>query len=333
MVQSGLISIIVPVYNVEKYLEKCIDSILAQTYSNMEILLIDDGSTDASGIICDNYAIKDNRIKVIHRENKGVAYTRNEGLDLANGEYITFVDSDDYVNPRMYELMIQSLKKNNAQIVTCDYKRVQQDENIVSANLPHENAAEEVLQTKNDKLEYIYLKHYGEATLLWNKIYRSELWKDIRCPIGKVYEDETLTFRVLYYADKIVCIHADLYYHVKRKDDTSITDKGFSLRRLTRLDALEYRMDFFAEKQEWRFLAEALFAYKTDFLVIMEHIMKSSEYTIDILKPYFVNYRRYCRKYLGRIEVSFKNKLQYIFFAVSPELYYSRFERNGGLKK
>lgn len=332
MDEKGVVSVIVPIYNAEKYLSKCIESILTQTYKKLEILLIDDGSSDKSGEICDRYAAADSRIKVVHRENKGVAYTRNEGLDMASGEYITFVDSDDYIHPCMYECMLKSMHKHNAQIVTCGYKRVQEDEKVSLDKLPEE-VLEEVIQSSQDKINYVYLKHYGDATLLWNKICRSELWKDIRCPVGKVYEDETLTFRALYNAEKIVCVHEDLYYHVKRKDDTSITDKGFSLQRLTRLDALEYRMEFYAQKQEWRYLAEALFAYKTDFLVIMGHIMKNNEYSFDILKPYFAKYRNYCRKYLVCIETPLKNKFQYIFFAVAPKMYYNRFQRNGGFNR
>src|SRR5699024_4494271 len=127
---SDLISVIVPVYNVEKYVRRCIDSICGQTYSNLEIILIDDGSTDSSGKICDEMAAKDGRISVIHQENKGLSQARNAGLDQAKGEYIAFVDSDDYLSLNMYECLLKSLKENNADVVRCAIKNVYEGENI-----------------------------------------------------------------------------------------------------------------------------------------------------------------------------------------------------------
>ena len=116
-----LISIIVPVYNVEKYLSKCIDSIINQTYKNIEIILIDDGSTDSSGAICDKYALVDSRIHVLHIENSGVSNARNVGLNHATGDYIGFVDSDDYIEPNMYELLLEELIADDVDVVQCNH--------------------------------------------------------------------------------------------------------------------------------------------------------------------------------------------------------------------
>ena len=121
MEKQPLISVIVPVYNVENYLPRCLDSIINQTYTNLEILLVDDGATDNSGKLCDEYAQKDNRIRVFHKENGGVSSARNMGLDNATGEYIAFVDSDDYIDKCMYEIMLNSSVQNNADIVVCGY--------------------------------------------------------------------------------------------------------------------------------------------------------------------------------------------------------------------
>ena len=121
---EDLISVIVPIYNVEKYINRCIDSIIEQTYTNLEIILVDDGSTDNSGSICDEYAKKDNRIKVIHKENGGVSSARNVGLDTAIGQYITFVDSDDYIEKKYCEILLKTLKKQKADCVACGYNRI-----------------------------------------------------------------------------------------------------------------------------------------------------------------------------------------------------------------
>lgn len=321
------ISVIVAVYNVEKYLSKCIESILNQTYKNLEIILIDDGSSDKSGDICDSYAKQDSRIKVIHRENKGIAYTRNEGLDTAKGDYITFVDSDDYIHPQMYELMMRKLREQNADVVACDYLELPENENPSICKLDMNSIHTNTIETMQEKKKYIYLDKYVDSTLVWNKIIKRELWDGIRCSKNGIYEDETISFRVLYYAKKIIYLNEKLYYYVRRKSSSSITTVAFSEKRLLRLDALEVRVDFYIEKREWEYLSEAFFVYKTDFLVIMEHIEKSSDYTIAILKPYLKKYRQYCRKYLWKMKMPAKKKIQYIYFAIAPESYYRRYRK------
>ena len=127
-----MISVIVPVYNVEKYLRQCLDSVLAQTYRELEIILVDDGSTDGSGAICDEYATRDSRIKVVHQQNGGLSSARNAGLDLATGEYVAFVDSDDYIHETMLELLYQALVENNADTVICNFERVDEKGDVIS---------------------------------------------------------------------------------------------------------------------------------------------------------------------------------------------------------
>ena len=322
------ISVIVAVFNVEKYLKKCVESILNQTYQNLEVILINDGSTDQSGDICNEYAQKDNRVKVISRENRGIAFTRNEGLDTATGDYITFVDSDDYIHPQMYELMMKKLRDNHADVVACDYLEIPENEAVSMGQLDVDKIDIDIIQTKQEKKKYIYLDKYVDALLVWNKIIKKELWDGIRCPKDKIYEDETITFRTLYYAQKIVYLNEKLYYYVRRYSKNSITTTGFSEKRLFRLDALEVRLKFYIEKKEWEFLTEAFFVYKTDFLVIMEHIEKSSDYAMAMLDPYMEKYRKYCRKYLWKMQMPAKKKGQYIFFAVAPVAYYKRYQKN-----
>lgn len=318
------ISVIVAIYNVERYLSKCIESILSQTYENLDIILINDGSTDKSGEICDKYAAKDSRIRVIHRENKGVAYTRNQGISVAKGEYLTFVDSDDYIHPQMYEILMEYLHKHQAEVAACDYEKVTDTQKVNIINKTDKKFVTNIIESRQDKKRYMYLEQYGNALLVWNKIFKKELWNGIQCPEGKVYEDETVTFKILHRANKIVNIREELYYHVKRAN--SITAISFSPKRLQRLDALETRIIYYIENNDWEFLSEAFFVYKTDLLVVMKRIMENSEYTMHMLKPYMKKYRWYCRKYLGKMKMPAKKKLQYIFFSMFPMIYFKRYK-------
>ena len=196
--------------------------------------------------------------------------------------------------------------------------------NIINTNKLNTN----IIESKQDKKKYIYLEKYVDALLVWNKIFKRELWNGIEFPEGKIYEDEAVTFKVLHKAKKILMVKEQLYYYVKRSDNSSVTTISFSPKRLLRLDALETRLVYYIENKEWEFLSEAFFVYKTDFLVIMEHILNSSEYKMDMLKPYMKKYCSYCMKYLAKMQMPVKKKLQYIFFAVLPMTYYKRYKRN-----
>ena len=175
------ISVIVPVYNVEKYLEKCIDSILSQTFKNFEIILVDDGSTDSCGIICDEYERLDNRVKVIHKINGGLSSARNSGLEIASGEYVAFVDSDDWIDKNMYQELYNEAKKNNADIVQCKFIKAK-DENVSIYN----NEFNEVEVIGNlDALCNLYNERCIETVVTWNKLYKRYLFNDIVFPQWK----------------------------------------------------------------------------------------------------------------------------------------------------
>lgn len=179
------ISIIVPVYKVEKYLRKCVDSILAQTFTDFEVILVDDGSPDNSGKICDEYAEKDNRVRVIHKENGGLSSARNAGIDVARGKYLGFVDSDDYIDEDMYEILYENLKIHDADISSVElipfygdrYKKANKEKKVIILN--KKEAIKSVLEGT---------QFYAYA---WNKLYRKELFKDNRYLDGKTFEEIT----------------------------------------------------------------------------------------------------------------------------------------------
>lgn len=210
--EKDLISVIVPVYKVEKYLEKCIESIIKQTYTNLQIILVDDGSPDNCGKICDEYAKKDSRIEVIHKINGGLSDARNVGINRANGRYIGFVDSDDYIKEDMYEKLINLIKEYDADISICNlYDVIDGNECIRNK----ENGIREY--SRIDILKEILLDKNIQS-YAWNKLYKKELFDEIKYPIGKKYEDIGTTFYLFEKCNKIVVTSEPEYYYLKRAD-------------------------------------------------------------------------------------------------------------------
>ncbi|CUP97411.1 glycosyltransferase family 2 protein [Clostridium baratii] len=233
-----MISVIIPVYNVEKYLEKCINSVLNQTYKDLEIILVDDGSTDNSGKICDKYKLLDSRIKVIHKENGGLSDARNHGLDIASGEYIAFLDSDDWIDKNLYYILYKLSKDHNTDITVCNFKKVYTEDeklNLKSNNL--------ITYTSLEALEALYNKNYIQMIVAWNKLYKRSLFKENKYPCGKIHEDEFLTPVLLNESKKIVYIDTELIYYRQRSE--SIMNSSFNVKRLDLLDALEFRINYY----------------------------------------------------------------------------------------
>lgn len=215
-IMNKLVSIIIPVYNVEKYLSECLDSVIAQIYDNLEILLIDDGSTDNSGKICDKYAQKDSRIKVIHKENGGVSSARNLGLDIAQGEYIAFIDSDDFVDRAYIEKMYNKLETTEADLVFCKYANyIDEKIECVKENLPENLIIDKA--TGQDGRDFILrpftLKNYLFFSI-WRVLYKSSLIKNIRFQIDiKVGEDLLFLLQAVIDARKISFFYGELYFY------------------------------------------------------------------------------------------------------------------------
>ncbi|WP_010632945.1 glycosyltransferase family 2 protein, partial [Sporolactobacillus vineae] len=208
-----LITIIVPVYNVAKYLSKCIRSIINQSYPNLEIILIDDGSTDNSGRLCDQFAKLDKRIRVIHKKNGGLSDARNAGIDLAKGELIAFVDSDDYIHRDMYLRMYEVMLKYHCDIVEVDFQEV--NEKVDPNNIPEEYAIK-VFDRKCAIINTI-VDHYCR-NYVWNKLYRKDLWVNIRFPKGRAFEDVYTTHRVINKVTSLVKLEIPLYYYFQRNN-------------------------------------------------------------------------------------------------------------------
>lgn len=238
---SRLISIIVPVYKVADLLPRCVDSVLAQTYSDWELILVDDGSPDNSGDICEDYAKRDSRIHVIHKPNGGLSDARNAGIPTAKGRYLTFLDSDDWINERYLENLLQILDESDADVSACNFLRT------ATESLPERTEEPKTFSfTSRQALDHII--HFGafheQMVVAWGKLYKAELFEGIRYPVGRIHEDEFTTYKLLDKAGKIAFTTEPLLYYWQRAD--SIMGEGFKLKnKLDYLDALKERAAYF----------------------------------------------------------------------------------------
>ena len=210
-----MISVIVPVYNVEAYIRQCIDSLISQTFRDLEILLVDDGSTDGCGGICDKYAADDSRVRVIHKLNGGISSARNAGLDAATGEYIGFVDSDDWIEPRMFEVLHDNIVSAAADISVCAFWH-----EYTSKTMPDCGIGESVL--RGDKMSQIRLSR-GFGNTVWNKLFRRRCWEKIRFPLSRNYEDVATVYKIFMQSGTIVGSSERLYHYRRRAGSITTT--------------------------------------------------------------------------------------------------------------
>lgn len=234
------ISIIVPVYNVEEYIHRCIKSILTQTISDFELILVDDGSMDNSGKICDLYSEKENRIKVIHKKNGGLSDARNAGLDIAQGDFIGFVDSDDYIEPDMYEKLLLACEANNSKMAMCGrYNAFDQIVQIVFSFEGHK------IWESKEAIEHLLTWDNIDSSAC-DKLFSKDLFSEVRFPVGKYNEDVFIMIEIIHHSGKIVHIGEAKYYYFKRSN--SITNEKFSEKKLDLLDANQRVIEFVKDK-------------------------------------------------------------------------------------
>ena len=276
------ISVVIPVYNVEKYLSECLDSVINQTYKKLQIILVDDGSTDFSGKICDVYAEKDNRITVVHQKNAGAGAAKNTGLELIDGDYFSIIDSDDYIELDMYEKMVNSLEKYNADIVQCLFRNVFVNDSFdrkykIKGNYP------KVLTSKSFLKEYLYDWKYA---IFWNKLFKKSLLQNIKFPVGRKIDDEFFTYKLVCNAKKVVNIDNILYNYRMRK--TSVMNENDTDRLIyDRIDCFVERYNYVSDiypsldKKYLTKLYDSLLYYKTQ----VNNTEKLEKYISKIQKP------------------------------------------------
>lgn len=290
---TPLISVIVPVYKVEAYLDRCVQSIVDQTYRNLEIILVDDGSPDNCPAMCDVWAAKDDRIKVIHKPNGGLSDARNAGMAVAAGVYMGFVDSDDYIAPNMYQLLYEHIISDACDIAACGVEMVWEDgtpsRSLTKAGsciLDCEAAMEACIRES-------WLKQP-----VWYKLYKTELIRDIPFPVGKYHEDVFWTWQVVARAERVSVFDTPCYYYVQRSG--SIMAEEYSLHRLDAVEAKRQRLEYL--EGEYTELADQagidlLFTCIYHGQLALRDLEKSEQDTVFlILKPlvrsYLINNRR-----------------------------------------
>lgn len=237
---EDLISVIVPVYKVEKYLNKCIESIVNQTYKNLEIILVDDGSPDECGKICDNYAQKDMRIKVIHKENGGLSDARNAGINISNGKYISFIDSDDYIDLEYIELLYKTIKKDKSDMAISSHKVIYENGTILEKATKEES----ILEPKEVLKRILY--DDGIDLSAWAKLYKIELFEEIRYPKGRLFEDAATTYKLVDKCKKISIISKSTYNYIIRGN--SITNVNFSEKKMDLIISTEEMCNYIKKK-------------------------------------------------------------------------------------
>lgn len=253
MNKQDLISVIVPCYNVEQYIDKCIECITRQTYSKLEIILVDDGATDGTGKKCDEWALKDYRIKVLHQENKGLSGARNAGIDASSGKYLSFIDSDDMIAADYVETLYNCIIDQGAPMAQGRSENFFKEEDIESFNSTFDSK----VMTGIDMCHALMSSYHKGWGIVMTKMFDRRLFDDIRFPQGKIHEDEYVVYRLIWKAEKIAVSDRIVYYYRSRREG-SITHSSYSLSRLAAIDARKERCEFFRQKGQQMLYEDAV---------------------------------------------------------------------------
>lgn len=291
-----MISIIVPIYNVEKYLRKCVDSLIRQTNTDIEIILVDDGSTDSSGNICDELSTIDARIKVIHKKNGGLSSARNAGIDVAKGDYLAFVDSDDFVELDMYAVLLEGIKKSGKNISCCGrmvdiFGQYSNIEFVIDS--PKTFTKDEAIR------EILYLENIDVSAC--DKLYDKKLFSNVRYPEGKISEDAAVIFEIVQNSNGIYHVGKPYYHYVFRNN--SITKSKYSEKKHDVINNLENTKNFL-EKNYPNFLYD----YKVYCAVSVGALILDMENDPDSLRQYPGHYSEYCKIFKDNVNTAIKSK-------------------------
>lgn len=315
------ISVIVPVYNVEQYLERCVDSIINQTYTNLEIILVNDGSTDNSGKLCDELAKKDERIRVIHKENGGLSDARNRGIDESESDLVGFIDSDDYIDSDMYEVLLKNLNDTDADLSMCALYDVYnntpevQVTNKETWELSSEQAIKMVMEAKILSVTAV------------NKLYRKSLFTDLKFEVGKIAEDAFIMIKLLDKCEKIVATNEKKYYYVHREN--SITTQKFSTKFLNVIEAYEQNSNIILEKYpKLKDVAQTRMNWA--YFYVLDRLLLDDNYNDKELENKLISYLKNHRKDILNDPLFTKGrKIGFITLLLNRNLYRKLIEKRG----
>ncbi len=319
--ENPLISVLLPVYNVEKYLCECLESVVNQTYKNIEIILVDDGSTDSSGAICDEYAQKDSRIKVIHQKNRGLAAVRNISIEEASGEYIAFIDSDDFVATNMIEKMFSAMLRDSSDMVVANIAYVDEKGNPCDPGdsvIPITNS----IITGYDYNASLCKQYNATLVVSWNKLYKKELFFEIKFTEGAIHEDEYVIHRIAHKCNKITMLSDT--YNFYRQQPESIMNKTYSSRH--------YKYNFEALSDRIHFLKEQKYDIET-IINCEDFFFNNIIYTLRLLDRKNKEHRyiiKKCKQQTNEIlrhllknkKMSFKEKFTIHLFRINPFVFF-----------
>lgn len=307
------ISIIVPVYNVEAYLERCVESILKQTYTNLEILLVNDGSTDKSGELCDKLALRDHRIRVIHKENGGLSDARNRGIDEASSNLIGFIDSDDYIDEDMYETLYCQMVASKADLSMCGHYDVY-----------HQIPEKQVAEIKTwELMPEEAIKMVMEAKILSvtavNKLYKKALFEQLRFRIGKIAEDAFIMVDLIHQCSKIVATNEKKYYYVHREN--SITTQKFSLKFLNVIEAYEQNAKIISENYPDLYDV-AIMRLNWAYFYVLDRLLVDNDFKDKVLEDRLISYLKKNKKsILMDSRFTRARKMSFLALCLSRKLY------------
>lgn len=309
-----LISVIVPIYNVGAYLEECVESIRCQTYNNLDIILVDDGSDDGSEKQCDEYRLKDNRIKVIHKKNGGLSDARNVGLLAADGDYVMFIDSDDLIVPKMIEKLYRAIKACSSGVSICGFKKFENTANITNT------CETKDVHTLSGR-EYIVSVYTGNDSgmgfVAWNKLYKKALFieYDIRYPVGRIYEDAFTTYKLIYKSERVATVDEKLYYYRQRTG--SIMYSKFTIQKCR--DFIESDNSPLEDYYRWNDMDLVSFAFSDkcrNSITLFLAILKNRDFSEKkvCLKHIMEDYSCSWDKYHNRVSMQFAKRLLCLCF-------------------
>lgn len=290
--KSKKVSIIVPVYKVEKFLERCVESIIKQTYQNIEIILIDDESPDECPKMCDQYEIKDNRIKVIHKKNGGLSDARNAGLDIASGEYIAFVDSDDWIESDFIETLYMNAEREKADISVVGYQLIWED-----GRIRRFSRDEEYYVFDRESAIRELLKQQKFQCMVCQKMYRKQIFETIRFPVGKIYEDVAIGLSTFLKAERVVVSGKVKYNYFQRSD--SIVNAKFDKRKLFFLECCNKIIDY-SDSQNKLFDLEAHTFYLRALMMFTLQLYQLDEEKYESTVKWLENEIRRCRRFIWK---------------------------------
>ena len=317
MKKNNLVSVVVPVYNTEDFIDRCLDSIVNQTYKNIEILVIDDGSRDSSSKKCKEWEEKDNRIRFFHKENGGLSDARNFAIDRMNGEYVTFIDSDDFVTNDFVETMLNLIQKNDSDISVCINTLYYEDGTLKHA-YPNHNGKKIITKSNFEMLEeMLYQKSFDTEACI--KMFKSELFDDVRFPNGKLYEDLDTVYKIFLKSKKISYINKEMYYYFKRS--SSIVGKPFDKKDMYIIEAINNMLETITKVDNNNNLNNSLInACTSKLLSVNFYILRRTK-----LDKKYDEYNTICinniKKYMRfDRKARFKNNVAIILFKINPKL-------------